>query len=123
MQENRIITTLWKVRRNDGIGCVAGGAKKRVGTRCLDSTLIQQPTVSTISLRHSGTETLAYSNNVASGIGGRAGGPHLSQYNYSNLPVQPDSTTLSNYSGIGARSAGTQPSQLDYFSSNNDRLI
>jgi len=135
-------------------GCVAGGAKKRIATRCLDTntTLMPPPTVSvvsTISVSHPGADTVAYGNNVTFSAGGRTGGLYPSHINYSALPVQPTGTASSysrvastqplqiNYcsvpgqphitpavvghSGVGARAVATHPSQLDYFTPNNDR--
>jgi len=121
----------------------AGGAKKRVGGRCLDTTLLPQPTVSTISLQHPGSETTAHTSGTGgrahpsqinyaalpssapsslAGLGTRPGGTQPLQLNCSTLPAQPNSSP-SSHSGIGARPAGTQPSHFDYFSPNNDRWI
>jgi len=140
-----------KHRHQGGMCCLlpVGGVKKRVGTRFLDTTLIPQPTVSTISLQHPASETSAYSNQTTSGrsagiypsqinhavlppsapssysgtvTGARVGTTQPLQLNYSVISVQPNSTP-SSHSGLGARPGGShsQPSQLDYFSPSNDR--
>lgn len=106
-------------------------------------------TVSTMSVSHPGTDTVAFGNNVTFSAGGRTGGSYPSHINYSALPVQPTGMASGysrvastqplqiNYcgmpgqqhltpagpghSGVGARAIGTHPSQLDYFTPNNDR--
>jgi len=92
---------------------LAGGAKKRVGGRAVDTSLLPQPTVaavSSISLGHPGPDATAYSSNTASGSGARAG---AAQTNYSALSVQPN-TLPPGHSGIGARLGSTQPSQINF---------
>ena len=122
----------------------AGGVKKRVGTRFLDTTLIPQPTVSTVTLQHPASETMLYSHQTTSG---RTAGIYPSQIKYASLPTSASSsftgtagarvgTTLLNYSAVPAQpnstpsshsglvawpAGTTQASQLDYFTPANDR--
>jgi len=123
----------------------AGGAKKRVGGRAVDTALPQPAAVSTISLAHPGFDAVAYHSGTASGSGGRTGSIYPPPSNYSTLSVQtntmPTGTRLassaqpsqlnfalqvqssnaaSSHSSSGTRTGGTQRPQVE-FSSFSDR--